>query len=151
MNPAVRVAYEKTWYHWHNVVLRRPVIRWWLRKSSPPGPVKELTVQVYGVTTSHTGCLIGHLSISEDEEIIVPGLGSKYPLPIRDVHLYRGRKTDRGTSDDFFYGFSLYSCTHAPSSSDLVREGGLVTIEHDECGRHGSLNNRSKQSQLSLI
>lgn len=30
INPQVRVAYEKTWYHWNNVFLRRPIIRWWL-------------------------------------------------------------------------------------------------------------------------
>lgn len=34
MNPRVKVAYEHNWYHWNNVFLRRPVIRWWLRKSS---------------------------------------------------------------------------------------------------------------------
>lgn len=34
MNPAVKVAYEKTWFHWNNVVLRRPVVQWWRSEST---------------------------------------------------------------------------------------------------------------------
>jgi hypothetical protein len=29
INPAVQVAYEDKWFHWNNVILRRPIIRWW--------------------------------------------------------------------------------------------------------------------------
>jgi hypothetical protein len=53
MNPAVRLAYEKTWYHWNNTVLRRPVIRWWVSKSSLGYQVQcngtTLSDQIYGV------------------------------------------------------------------------------------------------------
>ncbi|KAL7421833.1 hypothetical protein Q5752_003604 [Cryptotrichosporon argae] len=29
MNPQVRVAYQKNWWTWYNVVLRSPVVNWW--------------------------------------------------------------------------------------------------------------------------
>ena len=34
MNPRVKVAYEKNWFHWNVVLLRRPMIQWWLRELS---------------------------------------------------------------------------------------------------------------------
>jgi hypothetical protein len=30
MNPKVKVAYDKTWYQWNTVVLRHPIVKWWL-------------------------------------------------------------------------------------------------------------------------
>nr|XP_019048948.1 hypothetical protein I302_02728 [Kwoniella bestiolae CBS 10118]OCF27878.1 hypothetical protein I302_02728 [Kwoniella bestiolae CBS 10118] len=30
MNPEVKVAYERNWFNWHNVVLEIPIIKWWL-------------------------------------------------------------------------------------------------------------------------
>ena len=30
MNPTVRVAYEDNWWKWHNVILRIPVIKFWV-------------------------------------------------------------------------------------------------------------------------
>jgi hypothetical protein len=29
INPAVQVAYEEKWFYWNNVILRRPIIKWW--------------------------------------------------------------------------------------------------------------------------
>lgn len=29
MNPAVQVAYVDKWYHWNNVILRYPIVKWW--------------------------------------------------------------------------------------------------------------------------
>ncbi|WVQ62475.1 uncharacterized protein L199_000615 [Kwoniella botswanensis] len=34
MNPAVKLAYERNWFVWHNTVLRIPVIQWWLENWS---------------------------------------------------------------------------------------------------------------------
>ncbi|OCF36210.1 hypothetical protein I316_02083 [Kwoniella heveanensis BCC8398] len=39
MNPSVKVAYEQNWYRWHNVILRIPVIKWWLRHWSRGYPL----------------------------------------------------------------------------------------------------------------
>jgi hypothetical protein len=29
INPSVQVAYEEKWFYWNNVILRRPIIKWW--------------------------------------------------------------------------------------------------------------------------
>ncbi|WVQ93720.1 hypothetical protein IAU59_000797 [Kwoniella sp. CBS 9459] len=39
MNPSVKVAYEQNWYRWHNVILRIPVIKWWLKHWSRGYPL----------------------------------------------------------------------------------------------------------------
>ena len=39
MNPAVKVAYEKRWWVWHNVVLRMPIVKWWLGEDCPDIPL----------------------------------------------------------------------------------------------------------------
>ncbi|WVF66089.1 hypothetical protein IAT40_000828 [Kwoniella sp. CBS 6097] len=39
MNPTVKVAYEQNWYRWHNVILRIPVIKWWLKHWSRGYPL----------------------------------------------------------------------------------------------------------------
>jgi hypothetical protein len=33
INPAVQVAYEEKWFYWNNVILRRPIIKWWTSES----------------------------------------------------------------------------------------------------------------------
>ncbi|WVR03663.1 hypothetical protein IAU60_000658 [Kwoniella sp. DSM 27419] len=40
MNPTVKVTYEQNWYRWHNVVLRVPMINWWLTHWSRGIPLK---------------------------------------------------------------------------------------------------------------
>jgi hypothetical protein len=76
MNPAVRVAYEKTWYRWNNIVLRRPIIRWWLGMilQVVTHESARLTSQLFGVMALGTSCSTGPLNISVDGGTIVPGL-----------------------------------------------------------------------------
>lgn len=32
MNPAVKVAYSRRWWIWHTIILRTPIVKWWLGK-----------------------------------------------------------------------------------------------------------------------
>lgn len=34
MNPRVKVAYERRWWIWHNIVLEIPAIKLWIREST---------------------------------------------------------------------------------------------------------------------
>ena len=108
INPQVRVAYEKTWYHWNNVFLRRPVIRWWLGECSRGSP--KLMGQEYGVMVSVTSYSIGRLNDLEGGATIVLGMGSIYPLTVADVSLFRGQRKGRGTNEipnrTIFMGYS---------------------------------------------
>jgi hypothetical protein len=86
MNPAVRVAYEQRWYHWNNVILRRPFIRWWLCKLRfPSSDLDDAYQKTSGVTGSDMSYLTGRLSISDGVEIIVLGVGSTYLRRTNDV------------------------------------------------------------------
>lgn len=98
INPQVRVAYEKTWYHWNNVFLRRPIIRWWLGEYSRGFP--KLMRQEYRVMISVTSYSIGRLNDLEGGATIVLGMGSINRLTVADVRLSRGQRKGRGMSED---------------------------------------------------
>nr|XP_018266885.1 uncharacterized protein I303_00865 [Kwoniella dejecticola CBS 10117]OBR89043.1 hypothetical protein I303_00865 [Kwoniella dejecticola CBS 10117] len=38
MNPKIKVAYEQNWFKWHTVILRVPIINWWLEMDSKNAP-----------------------------------------------------------------------------------------------------------------
>jgi hypothetical protein len=44
MNPKVKVAYERRWWVWHNVVLEIPVIKLWISESLDVPPPLPLTL-----------------------------------------------------------------------------------------------------------
>lgn len=52
MNPSVKTAYEDKWYRWNNVVLRVPVVQWWLRNWSH-GPLLETVDWIFEKLSRH--------------------------------------------------------------------------------------------------
>jgi hypothetical protein len=60
MNPKVKVAYERRWWVWHNVVLEIPVIKLWISES-------------LGVPGTRSWSSIGYGNPQDGEETIVHG------------------------------------------------------------------------------
>ncbi|BEI92256.1 uncharacterized protein CcaverHIS019_0410760 [Cutaneotrichosporon cavernicola] len=62
MNPDVRVAYRRSWYKWHNGVLRIPVVEWWLYHWSHGVPNYAVDWLVEWLSRRRDYCTWGALS-----------------------------------------------------------------------------------------
>lgn len=77
MNPRVKVAYERRWWIWHNVVLEIPAIKLWIREFTPSSPfysvLTALPCQATGRAAIRSCLSTGYGNPRGGEETIVRG------------------------------------------------------------------------------